>query len=161
MLVSEEEKKKELLDRVEDLLSGPYGIMDPFPMQVPKNAGGQYFAVEHYFMQTPQRTVQYSKFAEIFLRLNCYYDMTVTFDGGETWETNPDPETFVSRTEQLPQNGRLRVLFEEKNVMMDLEGDSTFVTVYDPKGQMTGLLQCFALAHGLFLWGPPKMEEDE
>ncbi len=160
MLVRDEQKKKELMEQVENLLNGPCGIMDPFPMQIPKNAGGQYFAVEHYLMQTPQRTELYHKFAEILLLLNCYYHMTVTFDGGETWETNPDPKTFVSRTEKLLQNGMLRVFFEEKNTMIDLEGDSTYMTVYDPQGQMTGLLQCFALGHGLFLWMPPREEEE-
>ncbi len=139
-----------------ELLDGPYRILDPFPMQVPGDGDGQYFAVERYFMQPAQRTPLYRRFAQILLRLNCYYRMSVTFDGCETWETNPDPETFAAQVESLPQNQFVRAIFAGPHVMIDLEGDETGMTVYDPEGNMTGLLQCFALANGLFLWQPPQ-----
>ncbi len=139
-----------------ELLEGPYRIADILPEQVPANADGQYFAVEKYYLQ-PERLKQLRRrFAEILLRLNCYYDMAVSFDSCESWEINPDPEPFAERLEKLSGNDFLRAVFEKRRAMIDIEPDDTYMTVYDPDDMILDIFQKLAAAEGLFVWQPPE-----
>lgn len=142
-------------DMMGDLLEGPYLIVDILPEQVPADAGGQYFAVERYFLQPDRIRGIRRKFAEILLRLNCYYDMAVSFDSCESWETDPDPERFAEMLCDLSGNSFLRAVFEKQRAMIDIEHNDTYMTVYDPDSGLLEKLQLLAAAEGLFVWSPP------
>ena len=137
---------------IEELLSGPYRILDILPERVPEDAGDRYFAAADYFCAPARLRRLYRKFAEVLLKMNCYSSMLVSFDTGETFEKDPDPEAFAARTEDL-HAGLLRVLFGKEAVMIDLDAGDTYMTVYgngDPS--FTELLRRIAEAEGLFLW---------
>ena len=139
-----------------ELLEGPYRIVDILPEQVSADAGGQYFAVERYFLQPERIRALRRRYAEILLRLNCYYDMTVSFDSCASWETNPDPEAFAERVVSLTGNDFLRAVFAEQNAMIDCEPEETYLTVYDPDAALQPLLTALAAAEGFFVWSPPQ-----
>ena len=139
-----------------ELLEGPYWIVDILPEQVSANAGGQYFAVERYYLQPERIRALRRRYAEILLRLNCYYDMAVSFDSCMSWETNPDPETFAERVVGLTGNDFLRAVFAEQNAMIDCEPEETWLTVYDPDAALQPLLTALAAAEGFFVWKPPQ-----
>ena len=136
-----------------ELLDGPYRIVDILPEQVSANAGGQYFAVERYYLQPERIRALRRRYAEILLRLNCYYDMAVSFDSCASWETNPDPEAFAER---LSGNDFLRAVFAEQNAMIDCEPEETYLTVYDPDAALLPRLSALAAAEGFFVWSPPQ-----
>lgn len=135
-----------------ELLEGPYRIVDILPERVPAGASGQYFAVERYFLQPERIRPLRRRYAEILLRLNCYDDMAVSFDGCESWERNPDPEAFAERAAGLSGNSFLRAVFEARRVMIDLDPGDTYMTVYDPNRALADRLQALAAAEGLFVW---------
>ena len=139
-----------------NLLEGPYWVADILPEQVPRDAPGQYFAVERYYLRSDRIRSIRRKMAEILLRLNCYYDMTVSFDSCEHWERNPDPETFVRDVEELSGNRFLRAVFDAQNAMIDLEPEETSATVYDPAGRLLPLFRKLAESEGFFVWSPPE-----
>ena len=143
-------------DRMGALLEGPYWIVDILPEQVSAHAAGQYFAVERYFLR-PERIVPLRrKYAGILLRLNCYFDMAVSFDACAAWETNPDPETFAARVADLSGNDFLRAVFAEQNAMIDYDHNDTYLTVYDPGASLLDKLRALAAAEGLFVWRAPQ-----
>ena len=143
---------------VEELLEGPYWIVDILPEQVSAEAIGQYFAVERYFLQRERIVPLRRKYAEILMRLNCYYDMAVSFDSCMSWETNPDPEVFVNRVAGLSGNDFLRAVFTRQNAMIDYDHNDTYLTVYDPGSVLLDKVKALAAAEGLFVWSPPKEE---
>ena len=145
-------------DLIGDLLEGPYWIVDILPEQVPANADGQYFSVERYYLQPERIRILRRKFAEILLRLNCYYDMAVSFDSCESWEKNPDPEEFSDRLGCLSGNDFLRAVFEAQKAMIDIEHDDTYMTVYNPPSDLLNKLRMLASAEGLFVWNPQEHE---
>ena len=145
-------------DLMGDLLEGPYWIVDILPEQVPKDAPGQYFEVERYFLQHERIQNLRRRFAEILLRLNCYFDMAVSFDSCESWEKNPDPETFAERLAGLSGNSFLRAVFDAERAMIDVEHDDTYMTVYDPDLRLMDKLKVLAAAEGLFVWYPPETD---
>ena len=144
-------------DLMGELLEGPYLIVDILPGQVPAGSGGQYFSVERYFLQPERIRSLRRRFAEILLRLNCYFDMAVSFDSCETWEPDPDPEGFAEKLEGLSGNSFLRAVFEEQRAMIDIEHDDTYMTVYDPDSRLLDKLRALAAAEGLFVWCPPEI----
>ena len=153
---SDEPDARRFDEMMGELLEGPYRIVDILPEQVSANAGGQYFAVERYFLQPERIRALRRRYAEILLRLNCYYDMAVSFDSCMSWETNPDPETFAERVVGLTGNDFLRAVFAEQNAMIDCEPEETWLTVYDPDAALQPLLTALAAAEGFFIWSPPQ-----
>lgn len=145
-------------DRMGQLLEGPYWIVDILPEQVSADAAGQYFAVERYFLERSRIVPLRRKYAGILLRLNCYYDMTVSFDACMSWETNPDPEAFVERVAGLSGHDFLRAVFAEQNAMIDYDHNDTYLTVYDPDFALLDKVRALAAAEGLFVWSPPQEE---
>ena len=144
---------------IERLLEGPYRIVDVLPEQVPGNAGGQYAAVDRYYRRPDRLGDVYRRYGEILLRLNCYEDMEVAFDGGESWEINPDPAPFAEALEQAGSRGVpgfLRAVFPDRGAMIDLDFGDTWMTVYDPEGGLTDRLGRLAGAEGFFLWQPEE-----
>ncbi|MBQ7750546.1 MAG: hypothetical protein IJR77_04880, partial [Bacteroidales bacterium] len=84
-------------DFIESLLEKPYWLIDVLPKQVPAGSAGQYFNVERYFLS---RLNEFSrKFARVLIRLNWYYDLTVSTDG-ESWILNGSPEDLARRFEE-------------------------------------------------------------
>ena len=144
----------------EELLEGPWWIADVLPEQVPKDAPGQYFAVDRYFLQPERQSALRRKQAEILLRLNCYDAMAVSFDCGGRWETDPEPEAFAGALERLGGADFLRVLFPERGAMIDIEPGDTWMTVYCRDRALLGRIGALAAAEGLFLWQPPEAAEE-
>ena len=134
------------------LLEEPCWIVDILPERVPEHAGGQYFSVERYFRQPARLAALYRKFAELLLRLNCYADMAVSFDAGEHWEKNPDPENIADKLTDLPQNAFFRAVFPDERAMADLDAGDSFLTFYDPDARLLDKLQKLAQTSGLCVW---------
>lgn len=141
---------------MEALLEEPFWIADLLPMQVPREAPGQYFAVDRYFRQPRQQAALHRKQAELLLRLNCYADMEVCFDCCESWERNPEPEAFVRRMEALAGNEFLRAVFPDREAMIDIEPGDTWMTVYCRDPALLELIRRLTAAEGLFFWQPPE-----
>ena len=153
---SDESDARRFDEMMGELLEGPYRIVDILPEQVPADAGGQYFAVERYYLQRERIQALRRRYAEILLRLNCYYDMAVSFDSCASWETDPDPEAFVERVINLTGNDFLRAVFAGQNAMIDCEPEETWLTVYDPDAALLPKLTALAAAEGFFIWSPPQ-----
>ena len=141
---------------IKSLIDLPYRIADILPIPVPNDAGGQYFAVDKYFRKPVQMKRIRLRQAEVLLKLNCYYDMAVSFDSCASWETNPDPEAFVERVINLTGNDFLRAVFAGQNAMIDCEPEETWLTVYDPDEALLPRLSALAAAEGFFVWSPPQ-----
>ncbi len=142
-----------LMDRLSET---PCWIVDLLPRQVPKDAPGRYFAAERYFL-LPRRQAELRRSqAELLLRLNCYADVTVSFDGCESWTENPEPEAFVRRIEALGGAECLRAVFPDRETMIDLDPGDTWMTVYCRDPDLLALIRQLTAAAGLFLWQPPE-----
>ena len=137
---------------IEHLIDGPYWVADILPKRVPAGKPDRYFDVEKYFLQKARIREIYRKYAEVFIRLNCYYGMAVSFDQGETWEEDPEPAAFVQKVLEAPETAQLRVLFPAQSAMIDLDLGYTNFAVYDPDANILDLLRPMLLAEGFFLW---------
>ena len=139
---------------VEALLDGPYLIADILPEQVPPQSEGQYFMVDRYFRRPVGLARLYRKHAEILLRLNCYYDMAVSFDGGESWELNPEPGVFSDRLAYLSGNEFLRAVFPSREAMIEIDPGDTYMTVFCREDAAIDKIRLLTAAEGLFLRRP-------
>ena len=137
---------------IEHLIDGPYWVADILPKRVPAGKPDRYFDVEKYFLQKDRIREIYRRYAEILIRLNCYYGMAVSFDQGETWEEDPELAAFVQKVLEAPETAQLRVLFPAQNAMIDLDLGYTDLAVYDPDSNILDLLRPMLLAEGFFLW---------
>jgi hypothetical protein len=58
--------------------------------------------------------------------------------------------------EGLSGNFFIRAVFESRRVMIDIEPDDTYMTVYDPDLSMMDLIRPLSAAAGLFVWSPEQ-----
>lgn len=138
-------------DKIEELLNSTCYVMDILPQRVEKDDEGQYFAVEDYYRKQAELSKLYSKFTDILLKLNCYYDFQVSFHDG--WNKNPLPETLAEWVSQCSKGGNvfLNILIESENVMITVNGDDLYMSLYNPNNKFIALIEKLAGAEGLFV----------
>lgn len=128
------------IEKIENLLESPYVIIDILPEQVAADSGGQYFAVEEYFLQDSLRSVIKQKHANVILKLNCYEDIFI--EG----EMNPTPKSIVKAIKAR----HIDVILDD--TLITSEPDDTYMTVYNASEELMDLIKKIAASEGLFVW---------
>ena len=137
---------------IEEYLNNPYWVIDILPKQVPADGKGQYFRIEKFFLEHPQIDNIYRKFTNILLKLNCYEDINVSYDG-EDWITNPAPhELEAALLKCMADKQMLYIILKSADVLITVSGDDTYMTVYNPTEEVMELIGSLAGSEGLFLW---------
>ena len=137
---------------IEEYLNKPYWVIDILPKQVPADGKGQYFRIEKFFLEHPQIDNIYRKFTNILLKLNCYEDIDVSHDGDE-WITNPAPhELKAALLKCMADKQMLYIILKSADVLITVNGDDTYMTVYNPTEDVLELIGSLAGSEGLFLW---------
>jgi len=139
---------------IDDLLQKPYWVIDLLPRQVPADAEGQFFAIEHLLLDGPRGTELRHRFASVLLMLNCYYDLTVFRGEREQGKANPRPEKlerWVMRNRE-----HLCVALSSEQALVVVPTDSTCMTLYNPTPSLLDEVRTIASACGLFVWQPDQ-----
>ncbi len=136
-------------EAVERLLERPFCVIDFLPMRVPEERAGRYFEAEAFFLAQPRRGELYRKFADILIRLNCYYDLAVT--DGTRWDVNIPLRDLYEKVENCAGCEFVNILIEEENSLITLYSGDLYMTVYNPSEGLIGLIRDLASAQGLFV----------
>lgn len=131
-------------DRIEDLLQGSCWVIDILPRQVSKESGGQYFAVEDYFLDGDRFDAVKEKHIHIVLKLNCYYPLSL--DQGDV--VNPSPDHVA----EMMRKRDVSILIGDALIVSSL--DALHLTVYHADGKMLELVRSIACSEGMFVWKP-------
>lgn len=136
---------------IETMLEKPYWVIDVLPKQVPAGGGGRFFAIEQHLLAHPQLEALRARFASVLLKLNCYYDIEVSTDAGETWAANPEPPELFPLLE-----GYLHAAIPSEDALIVADGCDTHMTLYNPSDDLLDLIKQIAASEGLFVWQPPQ-----
>ena len=134
---------------IDERLHHPYWLIDFLPYRVPADSEGQFFAVEDYYLKSPQIEALHRQFLDVLLKLNCYYSFRVLVND-ECLE-NPRPEYL----KELLEDCGLDVLVG--NTLIQYNRDDSHMTVYNPSEELLALIRTLAQAAGLFVWQPEDM----
>ena len=135
---------------IDELLEMPAWVIDILPEQVPADGGERYFTIENWLLSGMRaRTVRHA-FAEVLVKLNCYYDFIVYREYDEEGLRNPTPDKLTKWV--LRDKGFVNVVLEGQNVLIGVPDMSTYMSVFNPNDELLALLQQLAAASGLFLW---------
>ena len=144
--------EKDFDNIVERLLEMPYWVIDLQPCQVPQDRGGQFFEVEQYYLEEPQHGRVCRQFADVLLKLNCYYDLTVSH--GDEWVNNPCPADLVAWLTDALQHGHLCALIGDGEMLITASSGDIHMTLYNPSDAILELVGKLTTTAGLFLWQP-------
>ena len=136
-------------DLAERLLEETCWVIDFLPRQVPPQSGGQYFAVERFYLANEPGRELYQTFAHLLLRLNCYTDM-VTGEGGR-WTCNLPPEELYAKVSGCGNGAFLNFLLPAEDALLSLCGGDLHLTMYHPPPMLVETVGQLASALGLFL----------
>ena len=134
---------------IEELLEMPCLVVDFLPEQVPEKDARQYFAVEKYYLE-PERYAGFrEKFTDILLKLNCYYAFSVCEAAVGKFFDKPATEWLAGK---IREKKDLCVLLPEEKVLITLNRDDLYMTVYNAGGKVLEILEKLAEANGMFVW---------
>ena len=135
---------------IDKLLEKPFWVIDILPKQVPAGSPGQYFVVERYFA-TERTAHMRSRRLSMLLKLNCYFDLLVSTDVGESWVENPKPGELESLL-----GAYLHIALPAEHALFVADPDDTYLTLYNPGEELLDLVHQLAASEGLFVWQPPQ-----
>ncbi len=147
--MNEKTKTEEMTER---FLQKTYRIIDVLPERVSEDRASQYFVFDDYLRNEDNIKDLHKRFIRLFLKLECYYEMSVSYDL-ETYEKDPTPDELADRILDLHQSDRLRVFLSDL-MMIDYDASDSNMTVYGEDAQRPDLLKELVLSEGLFLWRP-------
>ena len=134
---------------VEELLEKPCLVVDILPEQAPKRTARQYFAMEKYYLEPERYAGIREKFTDILLKLSCYYDFSVCEAAEGEFTDNPAPEWLAGK---IREGNDLCVLLPREKVLITLNRDDLYMTVYNAGGKVLEILEKLAGAEGMFVW---------
>ena len=134
---------------VDRLLDTPCYIIDFLPQQVPKACGGQFFAVEDYWLKHRGRYELRDRFVCIILKAMCYYPVSVYWGD---WIEQPTPEQVVEIIDTIMENhsGDMNMVFTSKDALIQFGGDCLNMSIYNPDEEMRNLFERIATSEGMF-----------
>ena len=133
---------------VEELLQTQYWVIDILPSQVSNRAAGQYFAVDEFWGQEPNRSAIKQKQVNVILKLNCYRDIALED------EANVNPPVQKIADSMFAEHTNLLV----GDALIVSDPEDTYITVYNPDAKLLDLVRKLAMAEGLFVWQPKGLE---
>ena len=134
---------------IEELLEKPCMVVDFLPEQVPEKDARQYFAMEKYYLEPERYAGILEKFTDILLKLNCYYNFSVCEAAVGKLFDNPAPEWLAGK---IREKKDLCVLLPEEKVLITLNRDDLYMSVYNASGKVLEIIKKLAGANGLFVW---------
>lgn len=135
---------------VDDYLEKPYWLIDILPKQVPANSRGQYFKIERYWLQQPQFGSICRKFANLLIKLNCYYEVSVA-DASGAASVGLQPESIEK---MLTGGDAVYMVMDSENAMFSFNGDDHYMTLYNPSKELLEFVSLLASSEGLLVWKP-------
>ena len=144
-----EEKNVEKEKMIEELLEKPCLVVDFLPEQVPERDARQYFAVEKYYLEPERYAGIREKFADILVKLSCYYAFSVCEAAVGKITDNPAPEWLAGK---IREGKDLCVLLPEEKVLITLDRDDLYMSVYNADGKVLEIIRKLAEANGMFVW---------
>ena len=139
---------KTISKNVEELLEKPYQVIDILPEQVPEEASGRYFAVERYYLEPARFTDIRKRFADIVIKLYCYYDLIVLLGDADEPSVDPGPEQLENWIESAKQH--MCILIGNDSLLM-ISTDDLYMTVFNADESLTARIELLAKAKGLFV----------
>ena len=139
---------KTIRKNVVKLLEKPYQVIDILPERVPAEAPGRYFAVERYYLEPVRFTDIRRRFADIVIKLYCYYDLIVLLGDADEPLVDPEPEQLENWIESAKQH--MCILIGNDSLLM-ISTDDLYMTVFNADESLTARLELLAKANGLFV----------
>ncbi|MBQ3658141.1 MAG: hypothetical protein II956_15075 [Bacteroidales bacterium] len=133
----------------QSIFDTPYYVIDIFPLQIPEQRSGAYFAAEKFFLQEPHLLLLRQKFARVIIKLCCYFDFVLERDN-ELHET-PSPEFLYDTITTCKPNDYLTFFFPQQNCAIIYSSDDLYMTLYNADEDFAKLTAQICSAEGVFL----------
>ena len=143
---------EDVLTAVDRLLGQTYWVIDLLPEQVSAEGAARFFAAEEWLLSGERGRDLRRRFADVLVKLGCYFDFVVLRDDDERGVRNPAPERLAAWV--LEDRGTLSVVLPEADALIVVTGESTCMTLYHHTPELLELVRRLATADGLFVWQP-------
>ncbi|MBQ4253837.1 MAG: hypothetical protein II712_03320 [Erysipelotrichaceae bacterium] len=134
-----------------------FWVIDFLPERVPYDSQGRFFDVEALYLMGENYEMMRRKFADIVLRLYCYYDIEMYENEDEEGTLNPDPMQLQWTV--MSNNYELCLLFGQGEGLLTIGIDDTHMTLYAPSEKLLSIAGRIAEAQGMFIWQPENDDE--
>ena len=137
--------------KIDDYFEMPYRLIDTLPERVPADAHGQYFRIEQFYLQPEEKRRIFRRFADLLLKLNCYYGIQLMEAYSGSVIATPAPALLHEKVMGSAESvSAFLILIPEEDAVIALDSDCLHLTVYNPSAALSALLEKLSAAEGLF-----------
>lgn len=129
-------------DRIEELLERPYWLIDIVSKRIPADKSEEYALLQEYCEKHGEDIRE--RFVFFLLKLNCYHDLKISWDLGETFSPF-DCEPVKTVPSEI-------YLYIDDTSLLTYDTEDTYMTLYDPKDELLEDVRTLAASVGLFVW---------
>ena len=104
--------------------------------------------MEQYFLRNGEKTVLYRKFAAILLKLSCYFDFDVEFNG--IWKRNPESAELAELIMQCRDSDFYINIITEESLFV-IGGGFLHMSLYGLSERLMDMTRRLAASEGIFL----------
>ena len=127
---------------IEKTLEKPYWLIDIVPERISEEKGEEYALLQEYCEQHAEEIR--SRFVFFLLKLNCFHDLKISHDYGETFSSLDAFPTLAVPSE-------IYILIDDRN-LLTYDTQDTYMTLYDPDEKLLKTVEKLVRSEGLFLW---------
>ena len=124
-------------------------IIDIMPKRVPEAFYLQYQSTAAYFKDHSRFIDILRRFAQVLIKLNCYYEISVQIGFHDVEYLNPEPDFL---TEQFLKGQRIQVLIHETKTLIDYDYDDLWMSVFSADQDTLELIRCISASEGFCFW---------
>lgn len=145
-------------EAIERLLGGRFIIADLLPERVPRDSSGDRFAAERYFLNGERGVKLFESFAELLIKLGCYFDITAADGDGITIEHDGISGLRDAVMECADGRTRRNFLIDGEKALIVTDGDCAYLSMYftEESERAARLFGVLAEAAGLFIREPAR-----
>lgn len=143
---------------VERLLEDDYWIIDILPAQIPVENQREYRDITDEYFESGKVAELHRQYADILTLLSGRFNAAMLCMPEDEWKISPDANTIKDAVIRHTERGCVDLLLSDVDVLISLQAEDLYITVYHPTEEILSLLQQAVSKMGFYIWQTPQIE---
>ena len=135
---------------IDDLFEKPCHVIDVMPQVVSADLTQEFSQLESFLLAPEQVRILRRKFANIIMKLGCYFRLSASTDCGETFTGGLTPAQTQALFEQCVGAKCLYILAEQQGSLIVADGCDIYMSIYSESERFISLVRELAASEDLF-----------
>ena len=143
---------------VERLLEDDYWIIDILPAQIPVGKQAEYRALTDEYFESRKVAELHRRYADMLTMINSRFSTAMLCMPEDKWTISPADSAVIDAVIRHTERGCVDLLLPDEDVLVSLQAEDLYITVYHPTSEILSLLQQTVSKMGFYIWQTPQIK---